>query len=132
MKKLRHWVLACGLLSHVLADTTTANEIVNERPLLKGTELEKHWRLDCPSTIAGILAPLSTARDGAEIHWDGQTMRNLELCAFIYNTPNTSRTQPCPNYGQALTELQNFQNKDRSESRTSIDHRLRQQLLDCN
>lgn len=131
MKKLRHWILVWGLLSHVFTDTTTANEIVNERPLLRGTELEKYWRLDCSSTVTEILAQLPTSQDGTEINWDGINMKNLELCAFIYNTPGTSRAQHCPDYRRALTELQRLQDKNSSESITAIDHRVRKYLIYC-
>jgi hypothetical protein len=95
--------------------STSNDAVTNERPPLTADELAEHWNLDCHKIAVETVAII---KEG----WAKKTMKSehpdtsgldlslkeLQLCAFIYNAKDTGRYQPCPNYEKALLATKEF------------------------
>jgi len=108
-------LLLFSSVGHASSSSNSNDAVANERPPLTADELAEHWKLDCRKIAAGIIedwvaiegraekAVLSQHPDISDVD-----LRELQLCAFIYNARDTGRYQPCPNYEKALLALKSM------------------------
>jgi hypothetical protein len=82
----------------VAADNSDA---VNERIPVSRAEMELHWKLDCNSSW-GQLKQVAHAHQGAQgCEVASGLLRQLQLCAFIYQPPGSPAAGACPDYQSA-------------------------------
>lgn len=82
--------------------------IANERPPLTADELAEHWKLDCQKIALVTESWAEKAVLSQHPNVSDVDLRELQLCAFIYNAQDTGRYQPCPNYKKALQVLKDI------------------------
>ena len=92
--------------------STNNDAVTNERPPLTADELAEHWKLDCQKIAVETVTMVKEGwAKNAEMskHPDVSgldiSLKELQLCSFIYNAKNTGRYQPCPNYENALLAI---------------------------
>jgi len=99
----------CLLLIVPLAHSASVSDTVNERIPVSRAALEAHWHLDCVAGWAKLAG--AGARAPAEGHCGipGGLRDELELCAFIYQTPGGSAEAGCRDYRGAVDVLDSME-----------------------
>ena len=102
--------------------TTNRDGVANERPPLTADQLAEHWKLDCHKIAVEAVAVVKESWPetvGMSKHPDVSgldvSLKELQLCAFIYNTKGTGRYQPCPSYEKALLTIKKSAAKNKAK-----------------
>lgn len=90
------------------ANTNSNNDLINERFTVDRALLEKHWRIDCDQAVTTTLTWLTEQSPLKQKLWDGLHWKDLNYCGLLFNTVDTGRYEPCPNYLRAYQLLSNM------------------------
>lgn len=96
-------------------------DAVNERIPVTNAELEAHWQVDCADAWLRLKA--SAARRSTTDHCrvSAELVRELKLCAFIYQTPGDTSPHKCPDYRGVSEQLEQLgEPAECQDLRTSI------------
>lgn len=90
--------LYCLLLLAPVAFAADDSNAVNERIPVTRLEMERHWQVDCTASWGQL-------KQVAQVHQDCEVasglLRQLQLCAFIYQPPGSAAAASCPDYQAA-------------------------------
>ncbi|MCP5301724.1 MAG: hypothetical protein H7A03_00970 [Pseudomonadales bacterium] len=75
----------------------------NERFPVDRTLLEKQWGINCEQAVDLTLGWLKSGTGMERVA--PLPMRSLKYCGLLFNTPDTGRYQPCPDYESAYQRL---------------------------
>ena len=113
--------------------------VANERPPLTADELAEHWKLDCQKIAVATAAKIKegwtekvvlSKSDVSDVGL-GLGLKELQLCAFIYNARTTGRYQPCPNYEKALLAIKNIKTGDVKNKAKEFPALIDSYLMSC-
>ena len=79
--------------------------LVNERFPVDSTLLKKQWNVNCDNTVNLTLSWLTGQKSQVDKSWDQLPWRGLKYCGLLFNTPDTGRYQPCPDFTEAHRQL---------------------------
>jgi hypothetical protein len=96
MIKLTELALLLFVSSLALADN--GGDAVNERIPVNKAALEDHWQVDCAGAWARLQA--ATTRPSMQDHCEisAGLVREIKLCAFIYQAPGETSRHKGPDY----------------------------------
>ena len=83
-------------------DATSRESLANERFPVNAQRIEEQWGVDCGAAIdqARGLAASSRQLDAESDIALEKLGKTLELCGFIFNTPDSQLYAVCPQYGK--------------------------------
>jgi hypothetical protein len=94
---MKRWI-SCLLLVAGVANGASSvdSDLVNERFITRGHDMETHWRVDCNATLGALRTPSTplSAQQRSALASD------LRKCSFIYQPPGTGKDAHCPDYTQ--------------------------------
>jgi hypothetical protein len=103
---LKHTELVLSVCLSALALAANDGDAVNERIVVNKADMEAHWRVDC--AVAWVRLQTAAAgqsrHDQCEITAD--LVREIKLCAFIYQAPGGNSPHSCPDYRSASQQLE--------------------------
>ena len=82
----------------VAADNSDA---VNERIPVSRAEMEQHWQLDCTGSWNQLKQVAQNFQGAQGCELVSGLVRQLQLCAFIYQPPGSPAADDCPDYQAA-------------------------------
>ena len=93
--------LYCLLLLAPVAFAADDSNAVNERIPVTKLEMERHWQVDCTASWGQLkqVAQIHQGAQGCELA--SGLLRQLQLCAFIYQPPGSPAAGACPDYQSA-------------------------------
>jgi len=95
--RMKRWI-SCLLLVAGVANGASSvdSDLVNERFITPGHDMETHWRVDCNATLGALRTPSTplSAQQRSALASD------LRKCSFIYQPPGTGKDAHCPDYTQ--------------------------------
>ena len=99
-------ILLC-LFSSLAAAALSANgssDAVNERIHVTPAEMEAHWQVDCANSWARAIE-LHPKAGSPDCALPAGVLRELKLCAFIYQPPGQQLTHTGPDYQSASAQV---------------------------
>lgn len=100
-------ILLCLVLSSLAAPVSSASgssDAVNERITVSPAEMEAHWQVDCASSWARVIE-LREKAGSPDCVIPPDVLRELKLCAFIYQPPGQQLTHTGPDYQSASVQV---------------------------
>lgn len=101
--RMKRWI-SCLLLVAGVANGASSvdSDLVNERFITPGHDMETHWRVDCNATLGALRTPSTplSAQQRSALASD------LRKCSFIYQPPGTGKDAHCPDYTQLWRALE--------------------------
>ena len=111
--------LSAGLVSgNETAAPAKTEDLANERFYTDPLLLQKQWRVDCRQAVLTTGAWLDSYSQQSD--WEQLPWRDLELCGLLFNTPDTGRHQPCPDYSKAFVSLRNARETGQKPGRVEM------------
>ena len=77
------------------------SDAVNERIPVSRAEMEQHWQVDCSDSWKQLLRFARDYQSAQRCELALDTLRQLQLCAFIYQPPGSPAASACPDYRSA-------------------------------
>ena len=96
-------LVAPTLLAGSNANANSNANAVNERLPVRKTEMEAHWNVNCAHDWARM-EELRSISGGDECVLPPDLLRELQLCAFIYQPPGEETTYSGPNFQTAINK----------------------------
>lgn len=73
-------------------------DAVNERIPVTALEMEAHWQLDCVGSWVQLTQRIAAYQSRGDCDMPVALVRQLQLCAFIYQPPGRAVVAACPDY----------------------------------
>lgn len=73
-------------------------DAVNERIPVTALEMEAHWQVDCAGSWGQLTQRIATFQSQGDCDMPAALLRQLQLCAFIYQPPGRAVVAACPDY----------------------------------
>lgn len=100
-------ILSClvwfSLVAAVVCADDGSSDAVNERIHVTPEEMESHWQVDCANSWARAVE-LRKKADSPACAPPPNLLRQLKLCAFIYQPPGQQLTHFGPDYQSAAAQ----------------------------
>lgn len=110
-----------------LADVNGKEGLANERFHSDPKWIEAQWHIDCNAAVANSQQWLGNNRTDHR-EWEALPWRDLKLCGLLFNTKDTGRYKPCPDYSGAHDSLMAARSRDEYVDKDQL---LRMLSLQC-
>lgn len=101
-----HPGIALLLLLPSLALADGNADAVNERIPVNRAEMETHWQVNCADAWQSLQTAAAHPSTKDNCGFTAELVREIQMCAFIYQAPGASSQHRCPDYRGASKRLQ--------------------------
>ena len=81
------------------------SDAVNERIPVSRAEMELHWQVDCSDSWKQLQHFARDHQSAQRCELAPDLLRQLQLCAFIYQPPGSPAASACPDYRSAYDSV---------------------------
>lgn len=93
------------LLLSLPALAEQGGDMVNERISASDAELEAHWQVDCTAAWSRLQLAAAQQATSDRCEFSTALVRDIKLCAFIYQPPGGDATHRCPDFERISRQL---------------------------